>query len=133
MHLVFASPVTSKTAEVGDKIALTLDQDLVLDGVVAAPKGSPATGRVVQVDKPGFGGMPGQVNFHVDALNVHGTVIKLRRTAAIEGQAKPPIATVLIPVVGQLALFKRGSDAVIARGTPLDAAVDTDTVLVASK
>jgi hypothetical protein len=40
---------------------------------------------------------------------------------------------VLIPVVGQLALFKRGTDAVIARGTPLNAAVDTDTVLVVSK
>jgi hypothetical protein len=50
VHLVFASPVTSKTSEVGDKIALTLDQDVVLDGVVAAPKGSPATGRIVQVD-----------------------------------------------------------------------------------
>jgi hypothetical protein len=133
LHLVFASAVTSKTAEVGDKIALALDQDLVLDGVVAAPKGSPATGRIVQVDKPGFGGMPGQVNFHVDALNVNGTVIKPRRTAAIEGQAKPPSATVLIPVVGQLALFKRGTEAVIARGTPLDATVDTDTVLAASK
>jgi hypothetical protein len=72
------------------------------------------------VDKPGFGGMPGQVNFYVDARNVHGTVIKLRRTAAIEGHVKPPSATVLIPVVGQLALFKRGTDAVIARGTPLD-------------
>jgi hypothetical protein len=133
VHLVFASPLTSKTAEVGDKIALTLDQDVVLDGVVAAPKGSPATGRVVLVDRPGFGGMPGQVNFQVDALNVHGTVIKLRRTAAFEGQAKPPSAAVLIPVVGQLALFKRGTDAVIARGTPVDATVDSDTILVASK
>jgi hypothetical protein len=75
VHLVFASPLTSKTAEVGDKIASALDQDVVLDGVVAAPKGSPATGRIVQVDRPGFGGMPGQVNFHVDALNVHGTVL----------------------------------------------------------
>jgi hypothetical protein len=133
VHLVFASPVTSKTAEVGDKIALTLDQDVVLDGVVAAPKGSPATGHVVRVDKPGFGGMPGQVNFHVDALNVHGIVIRLRRTAAFEGQAKPPSAAVLIPVVGQLALFKRGTDAVIARGTAVDATVDGDAILVASK
>ena len=58
VHLVFASPLTSKTAEVGDKIALTLDQDVVLDGVVSAPKGSPATARVVQVDRPGFGGSP---------------------------------------------------------------------------
>jgi len=40
---------------------------------------------------------------------------------------------VLIPVVGQLALFKRGTEAAIARGAPLDAAVDTDTVLAASK
>jgi hypothetical protein len=133
VRLVFASPLTSKTAEVGDKIALTLDQDVVLDGVVAAPKGSPATGRVVQVDRPGFGGMPGQVTFHVDALNVHGTVIRLRRTAAFEGQAKPPSATVLIPVIGTLGLFKHGTDAVIPRGTPVDATVDSDTVLVASK
>ena len=50
-------------------------------------------------------GMPGQVNFHVDALSVHGTVIELRCTAAFEGQAKPPRARVLIPVVGTLALF----------------------------
>ena len=77
--------------------------------------------------------MPGQVNFHVDALSVHGTVIELRCTAAFEGQAKPPRARVLIPVVGTLALFKHGTDAVIPRGTPVDAAVDTDTVLVASK
>jgi hypothetical protein len=40
---------------------------------------------------------------------------------------------VLIPVVGTLALFKHGTDAVIPRGTPVDATVDTDTVLVASK
>ncbi len=133
VHLVFASPLTSKTAEVGDKIALILDQDVVLDGVLAAPKGSPATGRVVQVDKPGFGGMPGQVNFHVDALNVHGTVIKLHRTAALEGQAKPPSVAALIPVVGPLSLFKHGTDAVIPPGTPVDATVDSDTVLVASK
>jgi hypothetical protein len=106
---------------VGDKIALTLDQVSMASSL--RPKGSPATGRIVQVDKPGFGGIPGQVNFHVDALNVHGTVIKLRRTAAIEGHAKPPSATVFIPVVGQLALFKRGTDAVIARGTPLNAAL----------
>ena len=44
VHLVFASPVTSKTAGVVDKIALTLDQDLVRDGVVAAPKGRPPPG-----------------------------------------------------------------------------------------
>jgi hypothetical protein len=84
---------------VGDKIALTLDQVSMASSL--GPKARP------QVDKPGFGGIPGQVNFHVDALNVHGTVIKLRRTNAIEGHAKPPSATVLIPVVGQLALFIR--------------------------
>jgi hypothetical protein len=69
-------------------------------------------------------GAPAQMNY---------AVIKLRRTAAFEGQAKPPRATVLIPVVGTLALFKHGTDAVIPRGTPVDATVDTDTVLVASK
>ena len=58
VHLVFASSVTSKTAEVGDKIALTLDQDVILDGIVAAPKGSPATGHVVLVDSPDLAACP---------------------------------------------------------------------------
>jgi chitobiase/beta-hexosaminidase-like protein len=133
VRLVFTSDLTSKTAKVGDKITLTLDQDLVLDGVLAAPKGSQASGFVMQVDKPGLGGLPGQLNFRVNSLNVHGTAVKLRRTAALEGQPKPPNASVLIPVVGPLTLFKRGSDAVIARGTPLDATIDADTTIVSAK
>ncbi len=70
VHLVLASPVTSKTPEVGDKIALTLDQDLVLDGRVAAPKRLGRHRTVCASGQAGIGGMPGQVNFHVDALNV---------------------------------------------------------------
>jgi hypothetical protein len=59
VHLVFAQDVTSKTAEIGDKVLLTLADDLTLNGAVIAHKGEAATVTVTQVEKTGAGGDPG--------------------------------------------------------------------------
>jgi hypothetical protein len=73
--LVFTSDVNSKTADVGDKIPLTLAQDLKAEGVVIAKRGTPSVATVTEVDRPQMMGVPGEVFFHVDYLQVGGTVI----------------------------------------------------------
>jgi hypothetical protein len=55
VHLVFATDVNSKTADVGDKIQLTLAEDIKAGEMVLVPKGSPALATVTQVDKTGAG------------------------------------------------------------------------------
>lgn len=127
--LVFTSPVNSKTASVGDAISLTLSDDLTNGNVILVKKGTAATGVVIQVDKSGAGGAPGVLVFQVNALNLNGTLIKLAGTASTEGDAKPPNAAVLIPVVGPLTIFKHGTDAVISAGTPFTASLAADTSL----
>jgi hypothetical protein len=127
--LVFTSPVNSKTAAVGDPIPLTLVDDLTNGNVVLVKKGTAATGVVIQVDKSGAGGAPGVLAFQVNALNLNGTLIKLAGTASTEGDAKPPNAAVLIPVVGPLTILKHGTDAVISAGTPFTASLAADTSL----
>lgn len=132
--LVFATDVNSKTASVGDPISFTLADDLKAGNVVVVPKGSLAAGLVIQADKTGPGGGPGDVTFQVDSLTVNGSVVKLRGFATKEGEAKPPsVGAMMIPVVGPFTVLKHGTDAEIKQGTPFVAFLDADTSLPLAK
>jgi len=125
---VIASDVNSKTADVGDKIALTLAEDLKVGDVVVVKKGTPAVATVTEVDKTGMGGAPGEVSFQVDSLQAGNVLIKLHGTAAKEGQDKvgKAIGLMFVPVV-PVGLFVHGRDAEIKQGASFTAFVDADT------
>jgi hypothetical protein len=127
---VIASDVSSRTAEVGDKISLTLAEDLTTGDVVVAKKGTPAVATVTEVDKTGMGGAPGEVFFQVDSLQAGSVLIKLRGAAAKEGQDKvgKAFGLMFVPVV-PAGLFVHGKDAEIKQGASFTAFVDADTLL----
>ncbi len=129
VHLVFATDVNSKTADVGDKIQLRLAEDIKAGDMVLVAKGAPAVATITQVFKTGAGGMPGNIAFQVESLDANGNIVKLCGSAAKEGQPKPPNAAVLVPVVGLFTVFRHGKDAEIKPGTPVTAYVDADTSL----
>jgi hypothetical protein len=130
VSFVFASDVSSKTAEVGDKISLTLTEDLKVGDVVVVRKGAPAVATVIQVDKTGLAGMPGEVAFQVDALQAGNVVVRLNGGAAKEGQDKvgKAMGLMFVPVV-PAGLFVHGKDAEIMQGAAFTAFVDADTLL----
>lgn len=127
---VFASDVSSKTAEVGDKISLTLTEDLKIGDVVVVRKGARAVATVIQVDKTGLAGMPGEVAFQMDSLQAGDVVIRLNGGAAKEGQDKvgKAMGLMFVPVV-PAGLFVHGKDAEIKQGAAFTAFVDADTFL----
>ncbi len=129
VHLVFATDVNSKTADVGDKIQLTLAEDIKAADMVLVPKSSLAVATVTQVDRTGAGGAPGNIVFQVDSMDANGNVVKLWGSETLEGQPKPPNAVLLVPYVGLFTLFRHGKDAEIKPGTPVTAYVDADTSL----
>ncbi len=127
---VIASDVNSRTAEVGDKISLTLAEDLKVGDVVVVKKGTPAVATVTEVDKTGMGGAPGEVFFQVDSLQAGSVLIKLRGAAAKEGQDKvgKAMGLMFVPVV-PVGVFVHGKDAEIKQGASFTAFVDADTLL----
>lgn len=127
--LVFASDVNSKTAHVGDKISLTLAQDLKAGDAVVARKGTVSFATITQVDKPHVFGGPGEVYFKADYLQADGTVIKLRGSAAKEGQDEASKAAALMVVPLPVGLLVHGKDVEIKPGAQFTAFVDADTVL----
>lgn len=131
VHFVFAQEVTSAKAEIGDKVRLTLSDDLVFNGTLLARKGAPASVNLVGVDKTGAGGAPGELRFCIEPMQTDTGLLKLHGAASLEGQAEPPNAAALVPVVGIFAVFHHGKDAVIKAGTPFTAFLDSSS-LVAS-
>lgn len=126
VHLEFAVEVSSRTAEVGDKIPMILTVDLQV-GNMLVKKGASATGTVIAVDRTGAAGAPGVLSFEVDSLQSDTGPIPSFGGATREGAAKPPNAAFLIPVVGPFTLLKHGTDAVIQKGTPFVAFVSSET------
>jgi hypothetical protein len=128
--LVFTSDVSSKTAEIGDKISVTLADDLKVGNVVLIKKGTSAVVTVTEVDGKGMMGTPGEVFFQADSLQADGVLVKLRGSAAKEGQYKvgKAIGLMFIPMV-PAGVLVRGTDAEIRPGTVFTAQVDADTLL----
>ena len=122
--LAFVSAVNSKTARVGDKLALALAQDVTSDGVVLVNKVTPSIATITEIDTPKAMGVPGEIFFKADYIQADGTTIKLHGSAAKQGRD---------PVAVPAGLFVHGKDAEIQQGAIFTAYVDTDTPLTTSQ
>lgn len=131
--LVFASPVSSRTAEVGDKLALALADDFKVGDVVVAKKGTPVSAVVTEAYKSASLGRPGEVAFQVQEMTTDGTVIMLAGSATLEGRDKAQTAMALATIPPGIGAFmQHGQEAEIQTGTPFLASVKADTALPAT-
>ena len=128
IHLVFASDVTSKNADVGDKLPLTLADDISFGQTILVPKGTPVEAIVTDADGSLVAGTPGTITFEVRSFKANGITVFLRGEATKEGQAKPLNAATLIPVVGSVMFFRHGDQAQIKQGTTFTAHVYADVL-----
>lgn len=131
LHLVTASTVTSKTAQIGDRLQLLLDQDVLLGDHVVLPKGTPVVATITQADPAGHAGVPGDVAFQIHGLTIDGREIPLQGGETLEGANHYTRAKglLVVPVVGVAALALHGEEAEIRPGMTLTAAVAGDTAL----
>ena len=132
MALVFASDFSSRKADVGDKINLSLAEDLKIGDAMVAPKGATAIVNVTEAHKSSVAGIPGFVSFEAESLTVDGTVVKLQGSAAKEGrevQINPATVGLAFVVPGGVFLV-HGNDAEIKAGSVFTATVAEDTMVM---
>src|SRR5271157_6048232 len=131
VKLKLLEALSSKTAHVGDPVALELADDLRVDGVVVVRKGAKARGEITVAKKSGRMGKAGDVALQIDYLRAGDVKIRLRGTKGAEGDSAVGRAIVLTAVSG-LGIMKHGKDAEVPEGTQLTAFVFDDTsVLIA--
>jgi len=133
VKLKFAEALTSKTANEGDPVNLTLDEDLKVGDVVVAKAGAKAVGSITHSKKAGMMGKAGELNMRLEHIKVGDSRIKLRGSKGKEGEGKEGTAVVLTVLFGPIGLIKHGKNVEIKEGTPLKAYVDEDITLLAAK
>lgn len=69
LKLAFASPLSSKTAKVGDTVKFHVDEDLKVDDKVVVKSGTPVTGHVVKVDKRGRYGVNARIQLKMNSVH----------------------------------------------------------------
>jgi hypothetical protein len=129
LRLVTGEDVSSDAAQVGDRIRLLLDENVLVGETVVAARGSAVEGTITRVERAGEGGKPGVIAFEVKQFNAHGIPVPLGATltlAAPDQRAQKVSNASLVHVAGSL---PHGDEAEIEPGMVLTAAVGADTVL----
>jgi Chitobiase/beta-hexosaminidase C-terminal domain len=123
--------VTSQTANVGEHVYLLLDQNVVVNGNIVAPRGMSVDAKIIRVERAGNSGKSGVIAFQVQTLNVHGTPVPLSGIFTlvapdIGSQTQRIANPSMVRVSGPL---PPGNEALIEPGRTLVATVATDTTI----
>lgn len=131
IRLATASDVNSKTAHVGDKIALRLDEDITEGDRILIAKGAPLDGLITHADHAGHVGVPGDIVFEVRSLQANGVLIPLRGGETLEGfsHARRAAGFLMIPLIGGAGMLTKGEEAFIKPGMTFNVTVESDTPL----
>lgn len=79
-------PMSSTTATTGQKFAVEVDADVVVDGVVILPAGTRGAGTIVFARKKGMSGRPGALDVRIDSVEGPSGPIKLRASETNRGE-----------------------------------------------
>lgn len=126
VNLKFAQDISSKTAQEGDPVNLTLADDLKIDGITVAKTGAVARGTVSHAKKAGMMGRAGELDMRLDYVVVGNSRMMIRGTKGKEGQGKEGTAVALTVLFGPIGLIKHGKNVEVKQGTSLTAFVDSD-------
>lgn len=86
LRLTTTTEISSKSAQVGDKVPLALDQDIKVGNTIVAAKGTPVDAILTVADQPAKRGIPADLLFKVQDLTVQGKTIHLNGAQTLEGE-----------------------------------------------
>jgi len=127
VRLSLMDSLNSAVNEVDDPIHFEVTEDIKVGDTVAIPKGSTASGHVVDVEPKKRMGRAGKLNFSVDFVKApDGSNVRLRASSTRKGEEKSGTVIIGTVLVSPLFLIMRGKDVNIPKGTQFNAYVDGD-------
>lgn len=124
---VTTEKISSKSAVLGDRVVLKVDDQVVVKGRVVINKGTTVRGSIVSAEKSGRVGKGGKLAIRIESTNaVDGQEIKLRATKGKEGGSATVSTVALTMLFGPLGLLKKGGEAMIKEGTKMKVYTDEE-------
>ena len=113
--------LTTKGIEEGHKFRLSVVHDVVVDGHVVIPRGTPATGEVTWKTGKGAFGKSGKMEIALRYLDLGGRAIPIEGTYRQEGEGNTAATIAGVIAAGVFAGFITGKSARIPQGRELKA------------
>jgi len=129
IYLVTDEIVTIDSHDVGSRVALTVENDLIIDGKVVIEANSQATAKVSKASGPGMVGAPGEVGFLVQTVTaVDGSAVEVYGSMFQKGKSRfrESVATAIFFGIG---LLIKGGEAEISPGTTVVAKTVGESVV----
>lgn len=125
VRLMVLNEVSTRSAKVGDKFVLRVDEPVVVNGVTVIPVGAKAWGEVLDAEKSGGVGRAGKLNAKLLYLEHGGARIPIsgERQSAGESGTTQVVAGAL--ALGPLALLAPGNSARLKAGEIFSAYVES--------
>ena len=132
LRLRTISAMNSKDIRTGQMFDLETVDDVLVDGHIVIPRGSPARGEVTFAKQKGMWGKSGKIDTQLLSVRANGVDIAIRGTASQKGDtgtAGVVGAIAFLPVAG---FFVTGTSASLAAGTSFTGVVVNDMPLTFS-
>lgn len=119
LRLVTRTEVSSKENKPGDRLYLTVAEDLTYRGQVIVPAGSVAVGEVADMQRNGHFGKKGKLGIQLLHVETPSGPIRLSGRAGDEGTSATAVSIATIALVSWTGMFIHGTSAYLPSGTPV--------------
>lgn len=123
--LVTAEPLSSKRNVKGDMVSLTTASDVVIDGKILIPKGTPAKGQITEARAKGAMGMSGKLAIRPLYIRLGDTFIRMGGATSDKGSVTAGAVAGMVLITPGFT----GRSAEIPAGSPLTGHVDKGVTL----
>ena len=127
--VVTREELTSQRHRKGDLLTLEVGEDVVIDGHIAIPQGTPVVAELTLVEKKGLMGHAGKLEARTLYMELPSGPVRLSGELAVAGRSQTGLATAATALVSGFAFVITGKSAVIPAGTSLIAVLDRDVTL----
>lgn len=122
-------PLSSKTANEGDRFTVSLAEDVKLEDGTVLHAGYRGVGEVIHAKKSGMLGRSGELNVRLTYFKVGEERVRLRASKGSEGKGNTTNQIVGVVLIGVFAAFIKGHNTEIPKGTLVTAYIDQDATL----
>ena len=127
LTVVTIDEISSRDATEGDPVNFRVAEDLVIDGRVVIAKGTLAKGTVTSSVRSGRMGKGGKLGIRLESTStVDRQRVKLRAAKGKKGDDNTASVIALTMLVSVFFLLKKGNDAKIKAGTPIQVFTDEE-------
>ncbi len=130
IRLRTTSELHSQNNRTGERFDLEVAEDVMLNGMVVIPRGSPATGELTRVQRRGMWGRSGRLESRLLSVRANGVTIPIRGTVNERGDTGTAGVVASIAVLPIAGFFVTGTSAVMPAGTGFTGMTESDLPLV---